>query len=481
MRPTSEQQAIVDAARSGTNLVIQAGAGTGKTSTLRLVAAELRKPTLYIAYNRAIADEASGSFPKRVQCRTAHSLANGAIGWQYRHRLNGGRQTSQQAAAVLGTPWVELGRSKRISPAQMARISIGAVQRFCYSADDEITDQHVPRQNGVIGEDHDDLVHASLPYARRAWDDICSRSGALRFEHDHYLKMWALTRPRLDVDVVMLDEAQDSNPLVARLVQDQDAQQIAVGDSCQSLYGWRGAIDALDRWNADEVLYLSQSWRFGPVIADEANKWLARIGTRLRLTGNSSLQSQLASLDLPKAVLCRTNAGGMAEVMRLLAEGHRVALVGKGKMIRQLATAAAELKSTGRTSHPELFAFTSWAALQEFTEEDAGRDLKPFVDLIDAHGPEAVIEATDSLVDEKQADVVVSTAHSSKGREWDTVAIGDDYPSGESSPDNAKADAMVAYVAVTRARMLLDRGSLAWIDRPARRPQRFVRPSTAGR
>lgn len=223
----------------------------------------------------------------------------------------------------------------------------------------------------------------------------------------------------------MLDEAQDSNPLVAQLVQSQQAQQIAVGDSCQSLYGWRGATDALERWPADHVLYLSQSWRFGSVIADEANKWLATLETRLRLSGNPSLQSRLTSLDLPKAILCRTNAGGMAEVMRLLGEGRRVALVGKGQAIRALAVAAAELKSTGRTTHPELFVFTSWGALQEYVEEeDAGRDLKPFVDLIDSYGPEAVIEATDSLVDEKRADVVVSTAHSAKGREWDAVAIG---------------------------------------------------------
>lgn len=360
----------------------------------------------------------------------------------------------------------------------MARIALGAVQRFCYSADDEIAAWHVPRQNGLLGEDHDYLARAVLPYAQRAWDDICAQDGALRFEHDHYLKMWALTRPRLNAEVVMLDEAQDSNPLVAQLVQSQQAQQIAVGDSCQSLYGWRGATDALERWPADHVLYLSQSWRFGSVIADEANKWLATLETRLRLSGNPSLHSRLASLDLPKAILCRTNAGGMAEVMRLLSEGRRVALVGKGQAIRALAVAAAELKSRGRTTHPELFVFTSWGALQEYVEEeDAGRDLKPFVDLIDTYGPEAVIEATDSLVDEKRADVVVSTAHSAKGREWDAVAIGDDYPTDDSGPDNAKADSMVAYVAVTRARMLLDRGGLAWIDR--RRRSRGVRqPAT---
>jgi hypothetical protein len=35
MRPTDEQQAVIDAVRKGDNVVVQAAAGAGKTSTLR--------------------------------------------------------------------------------------------------------------------------------------------------------------------------------------------------------------------------------------------------------------------------------------------------------------------------------------------------------------------------------------------------------------------------------------------------------------
>jgi len=38
LQPTPEQEAILDAVRQGDNLVIEAGAGTGKTSTLKLIA-----------------------------------------------------------------------------------------------------------------------------------------------------------------------------------------------------------------------------------------------------------------------------------------------------------------------------------------------------------------------------------------------------------------------------------------------------------
>jgi Rad3-related DNA helicase len=63
-RPTGEQQVIIDAYQSGADVVIEAGAGTGKTSTLHLVAAsQPGRRGLYVAYNKAIAADAKRSFP----------------------------------------------------------------------------------------------------------------------------------------------------------------------------------------------------------------------------------------------------------------------------------------------------------------------------------------------------------------------------------------------------------------------------------
>lgn len=473
LNPTREQAAIVSAARSGANLVIQAGAGTGKTNTLKMVAHALgRRPALYVAYNKAIAQEAGRGFPSHVDCRTAHSLAFGAVGRRFAHRLKGPRELPARRAEILGTSFLDLGHRMTITPVQLARIAVETVTRFCYSADDDIAAAHVPHQNGVLGSAHDALAHAVVPYALRAWADFNDPDGLLKFQHDHYLKMWALTRPALGADVIMLDEAQDSNPVVAQLVLRQtDAQQIVVGDSNQSLYAWRGAIDALGSWPADARLYLSQSWRFGPAIADEANKWLAQLDTPLRLHGSPVIRSHIGPLDDPRAVLCRTNAEAVTRVMALLAAGHKVALAGGGGEIRRLAQAATELKNGGRTSHPELFVFPTWAALQEYVESDAaGRDLKPFVDLIDTHGANTIIDAIDALASEDRCQVLVSTSHRSKGREWETVCIANDFtgPSGRS--DIPKVDAMLAYVAVTRARTHLDRDGLAWIDKYTPRP-----------
>jgi hypothetical protein len=474
LKPTSEQLAIMDAVRRRKHLVIQAGAGTGKTSTLKMLAHDSRRKATYLAYNRAAADEAKASFPGHVGCRTAHSLAFGPVGRKYAHRLGGRRRKLHESAEILGTSWLELNTSTQIAPPQVARIALDAVTRFCYSADDDIAVSHVPHQIGIPAELHVELATAVLKFARRAWSDICDRDGRLNFSHDHYLKMYALTRPTITSEVIMLDEGQDSNPVVAQLVcQQAHAQKIIVGDSCQQLYSWRGAVDALADWPADERLYLSRSWRFGPAIAAEANDWLSQLDTPLRLKGNPAIASTLRPLDTPRAVLCRTNAEAMKQVMAMLAQGRLVALVGGGNQIRQLAEAADDLKNGRRPSHPELFAFATWGELQDYVDSDpAGRDLKTFVDLIDAHGADTIIEAVSGLVDENRATTTISTVHRSKGREWDSVQIAGDFPEPTGRDDIPRADAMLAYVAVTRARKQLDPAGLAWIDRfLARRPR----------
>lgn len=83
---TSEQVAVI--AWKGERLVVTAFAGTGKTSTLRRYAEE--NPTermLYVAYNRAIRDEAEQKFPFNVTCKTSHQLAWPTVGKHYSHRL----------------------------------------------------------------------------------------------------------------------------------------------------------------------------------------------------------------------------------------------------------------------------------------------------------------------------------------------------------------------------------------------------------
>lgn len=459
--PTKEQADIIDAFipyRRGqvNNIVINAGAGTGKTSTLRMLArAAMGKRLLYIAYNRAIADDSRASFPPNTECRTAHSLAFREVGQQYAHRLNAGRVPSWQIAQSLGMRPIKLDQ-KMFTAGKAASLMMGMVKGFCYSSADEIAPGHLGYVLGLSDAEHRQVAEELLPYARRAWADIADVQGSLPFTHDCYLKLWAMSKPVLNFDVVLLDEAQDANPLIADLVERQGhAQRVLVGDQAQAIYGWRGAIDAMATFEGVRLV-LSKSFRFGPAIAAEANTWLDRLQAPLRLTGHT-INSRVGKVQSPRAVLCRTNSGAVLAVMRALEAGQQPALVGGADQIKSMARAAIELERGQGCSHPDLIAFKSWQEVVEFTEhEDAGQDLRTFVRLIDSYGAQQVIATLDKAVSEDRADVIVSTAHKAKGREWDTVKVADDFPDKVKS----NGEMMLAYVTVTRARLELDRGKL---------------------
>ncbi|MFD9280266.1 UvrD-helicase domain-containing protein [Streptomyces mirabilis] len=485
MKPTDEQQAAADAFHAGQHLALQAGAGTGKTTTLAELARATRRRGRYLAYNRAIAQDAHTRFPPTVSCKTAHALAYAAIGHRYTHRLNSPRRPAWQMGHALGiTKAIRIGE-RELSQKTLSNAVLRTVARFCHTADADVTCRHVPRLRGL--EDtklHTELADHIVPFARKAWTNLQNPDdGTVRFEHDHYLKIWALTQPRIDTDFLLLDEAQDTNPVVEQifLAQRDHAQLVMVGDSAQAIYDWRGAKDVMTGFDGTQ-LALSQSFRFGPHLAAEANRWLAIADAPIRLTGTDTVPTELGPLTHPDAVLCRTNVGAMAQVMKLLDTGHHVALVGGGDSLRALALAAQDLKDGHRTTHPELVLFPTWGDLQDYAAHDpAGRDLQPLVDLVDTHGTDAILRAVAQLAPEQQAEITVSTVHKAKGREWARVTIADDFtPPRDSDQQNAASpvapgpidhgEARLAYVAVTRTRYRLDIGGLAWInDHPATR------------
>lgn len=476
-KPTGEQEAILDAFPTGDNLVIEAGAGTGKTSTLKMAAQQ--RPNLrglYLAYNKPIQLEAARTFPASVTCSTAHSLAYGSA---LRSRLGTRncpqpRVPSRDVARILGIngPFAYAADRAPLAPDQIARVVTETVDRFCRSADSEIRLQHVPYLPSIDDRPtHDALAKLVMPYAKAAWADLQSRNGRLYYGHNVYLKTFQMSSPKLPYDYLMVDEAQDLNPVVKAIVEAQQMQVVMVGDRAQAINGWNGAVDAMQKAQGKR-LWLTQSFRFGPQIADEANKWLAILGAEMRISGFDKVQSTVGPLARPDAILCRSNSACIKQVMSQMDQGRRVFLQGGADTVLSLAYAAKDLKDGRRTDNPELAAFADWREVQDYAENDsAGSDLKVFVNLVDQEGEDAIICSLKRIArDERGADMVVSTAHKAKGREWDGVRVADDFreptkkKETDPEPQIDPAEAMLAYVTVTRGKKALDRGGLAWVD-----------------
>jgi AAA domain/UvrD-like helicase C-terminal domain len=469
IQATAEQQAAGEAFAQGGDLALIAGAGAGKTSTLVLMGSATSRRGLYMAYNKSAALDARRRFGPNVDCRTSHAIAYHAVGVRYADRLaHSPRRPGKETARLLGLSEVFDTGATQVTQAHQARLVMELVARYCRTADLELSARHLPRVNGLDPNAHEQLSQCLLPYARRAWEDICSLDGILKFDHEHYMKMWGLSRPVLPADFILLDEAQDTNPVVEEVFLAQAAQRVCVGDPAQQIYAWRNARDVMTGFPA-EHLYLTESFRFGPQIAEEANRWLALAQSELRLTGRGPGDSRLGLLDHPDSVLCRGNADAMHEVLAHLDQGVPVALVGGGKELRRLAEAAIDLKAGRRTGHPELFLFTTWGDVQDYAESDPeAQSLRTIVNLIDTFGPETIINAVARLSAEDQARVIVSTAHKSKGREWNTVRIGGGFHAPSFDETGLQRplrldEARLIYVAVTRARQVLDQSSLSWI------------------
>ena len=477
LEATPEQQAAREVFASGADLTLVAGAGTGKTSTLMLMAAATSKHGLYMAFNKTTADDAQRRFSGNVQCRTAHSLAFAAVGRNYRHRLDAPRLPVRETARRLSiTQDLYVGTGK-ITRVHQARLVMGMIKRYCYSNATEVMARHMEVVNGLEPAEEEQLARILLPYAQKAWEDIRAPDGRLRFEHDHYMKLWALTSPELPGDFIMLDEAQDTNPVLEEIFLAQRAQRVCVGDPAQQIYAWRSARDVVTGFPALH-LPLTQSFRFGPRIAEVANRWLGFAGSPMRLTGAGPADSRIGEAAQADAVLCRNNADVMTEVLAYLDACVPVAIPAGGGQLRAIAEAALQLKAGQRTSHPELFLFKSWGEVQDYAEHDsAGQDLRAIVQLVDTHGAETIISAMTRLSAERDARVTVSTVHKAKGREWPSVRIG---PGFDLADDDGRPRplteevARLIYVAVTRARELLDPAGLSWaqdyqaVDSPVR-------------
>ena len=473
--PTPEQAHAVELFASGESMVIEAGAGTGKTATLELLADHAtNRSGQYIAFNKAIVVEAQAKFPSNVRASTAHSLAYQAVGKKYAKRLRAPRMKSHIIARTLGVTGVELDEI-HLQAGYLAGLVMQGVTRFCQSGDREIEAKHFPFVTGIdpinegrFGVNNVVLAETHVPAMRRAWADLTDPNGALPFKHDHYLKLYQLTDPTITADFVLFDEAQDANPVIAAIVAAQThAQLVYVGDSQQSIYGFTGARNALAKVDTDHRALLTQSFRFGPAVASEANAVLAQIdGAELRLTGSPDIESVVGDVADPRAILTRTNATAVNEVIAQQANGRRPHLVGGGDTVLRFARAAEELMNGQRTYHPELACFRDWVEVQSYVKDDVqGDDLALLVRLVDNFGTDVITEALGAMPAEAKADVTVSTAHKSKGREWASVRLADDFvkkpKNGEEPAPPTDDELRLRYVAVTRARFALDNSALA--------------------
>lgn len=466
--PTDEQAEAVRLAMTGGSLTIEAGAGVGKSQTLKFIAkAKGRDAKLtYWAFNSAIVKEAKLTFPINTECVTSHGAAYKTHGAPMRGRLNGARMRSGDIARALSLDplmYAGIDGPKRAAPGWLAGFVMKGVGNFCQSADPEPNWRHVPTPDAMKAtlatrNAWDEVRKHLEPKLKEAWTDLCDRNGRLNFTHDVYRKQWALSNPRIQSDVILLDEAQDSARILLGVIDAQrdHAQIVLVGDANQAIYGFAGAHDAMSNVESEHHATLSHSFRFGQDIADEANDVLAMLPTSMRLVG-AGPQGRVGRIEFPDVILTRTNSVAVANLFQEIDRGGKPHIVGGATDVIAFCRGADKLMEQGWSDHPELVCFDSWMEVQQYVSEDVlGEDLKMLVKLVDEYGAAKIVSALEHMPPQDRASLVLSTAHKSKGLGFGSVKLTADFPDGNPERTVEEETLRLLYVAVTRAKTGLD-------------------------
>lgn len=460
MKPTKEQQLIIDSARQRHNLAITAFAGAAKTTTCMMVAKELTRPSLYIAFNKSIATEASEKFPIHVDCKTLHSLAYAdIISPNKMFKKVSGFVDTKEVIQLLDKQLELLTDSEVL---EVVYLVTDVIRFFCQSASFSLEDF----SEEYLSEAYTSEQRAMYkPLIVQVWAAMTSKSSNLKMTHDVYLKLFQLSKPVLDqYEVIYLDEAQDSNPVSLDIFYRQThAQLVMVGDPYQSIYEWRGAVNAFETIPTSFVRKeLTESFRFTQEIADMANKLTYIAGNNVQIKGLFK-----SNLETSKAIICRTNASILSRLLSAVQNKDKVFVLADLQDLWSKMYHISALVGGAKPRYPNksLVGFHSFDELKREAEHSA--ELRKLLNLssilASGRGTHANIVSIKEVIveDVEEANYTISTAHKSKGLEWESVELDDDMLDLEEE-ERPLVEVLktgqtlnLIYVAITRAKHIV--------------------------
>lgn len=472
LKKTEEQLHIIQMAKDNDLLRINAVAGSGKTSTLAMVAEELELDTLLLVFNKAAQKDAEQRFPPNVETRTTHSMAYQAVGCQYQHKLGRpkGRYvnvafTGSEIAKHYKLDNVRGSNEKILSAAYLGLLIRMCVEKFEQSADTAISDDHLPsfkEANDRYQVDISLLKGEVLRYAKRLWKERIDLNSQVMISHDTYMKLWQLSKPVLRYDMILLDEAQDTSRCVLDVFRNQEgkAKLVCVGDDRQSIYEWRGSVNAMALLFWPEAK-LTTSFRFGQGTSDLASKILGGASIKsFEGTHTDVAEEGVVDRSQPYTVLYRTNANLIMDAVEEINKGSSVKLeIDVADFLRKMESCNALYRGEKKKiKHQEVLAYGEWSDL--VAEAKTNPELSRIQKMVEGGMVWKIINALNSHNNDSDALVTFTSAHKSKGREWDQVVLADDYPSNYNSKGEwvglTRQEANLLYVACTRGRKKLE-------------------------
>jgi DNA helicase II / ATP-dependent DNA helicase PcrA len=452
---SEQQQNFLDWANNGTgSCILHAVAGAGKTHSLLKAAAQMPGQVAICAYNKKIAEEIKGKLVKakidwnKAQAGTVHSFGFSAYRKTFSnvkveankvfHIIENMNNEDYNPLSGIITKLVSLAKQRAIgihTPIENNSAWIDIIDHF-----DILSDLSEEKENRIS-------VGNLISMAQHILQSSNNQTNIIDFDDMVYLpvlyrcKFW-------QYDVVIIDEAQDTNPArraVVRAMVKKGGRVIAVGDKHQAIYGFTGAdSDSLDLIAQDftaKWIPLTTTFRCPKQVVNFAKQWVSHI--EASITAPEGNVSSIKESDIftrkdliaGNAILCRNTKPLVKLAFSLIRhkiacniEGRDLAsglikLIQRWKRIKTNAALLEKLEDYYEKQKTRLLARKAETMLQIL--EDQVESIKVIIEQCQSENKntiEDVIEYINELFKDGVANVLVlSTIHKSKGREWQTV------------------------------------------------------------
>ena len=479
MKLTPEQYAIIN---SSGNIKINAVAGSGKTTTVIEYAKTRPKDSkiLYLAFNKSVKLEAVKKFADQglhnVEAETAHSLAFRHIVYKHDYKVKAQGYKTNEIAELLNLQ----GNGEKHTEYVVANHINKFITYFCNSDKQKVQDLNY--LDTVYDSKAKAFVTTFYHYIESQSRLLLSKmnKGEIEITHDFYLKKFQLSNPKLNYDYILFDEGQDASQAMLDVFLKQNATKVIVGDTHQQIYGWRHAVNSLEK--ADfHTFNLSTSFRFSQDIANlamEVLKWKKHIHKDKHIPIKGKGNSKEVKT---KAVLARTNLGLLLKAIEYVTEKKKVKHIYFEGNINSYTYAdeGASLYDVLNLYNGKLHlikdklikAMKDLNELDDYIEKTEDVQLGMMVEIVREYGNEipniikAIKEKHVENDEKEKAEVIFSTVHRCKGMEYDAIHIVNDFINEEKlrkikegknkvevSTAKLNEEINLLYVAVTRTR-----------------------------
>ena len=293
--------------------------------------------------------------------------------------------------------------------------------------------------------------------------------------HSFYLKEYQLLSTEekgLDkYDWILLDEAQDTNAVTLAIFNDNNCKKIAVGDSQQSIYAFRGAINALLKIDTTYQCKLSCSFRCEPQIITQVNWTLHQNSyqSSFPLTSKSQPHDDRAHAFISRTNSCLINVIASFDDNTDL---QKIRLLKDPASLFKACQNIRILDSKKKNYDPEYKYLENFSSLQDLRtyledENTIDSELRSAYNIYRKYEKrlDELYELAAELYSHKSGDVILCNAHVSKGLQFHEVTLLEDFPDlslllkkcreNKLDTDDLCQEFDLYYVALTRCKSVL--------------------------